>query len=174
MHNVVTTRTISAVLVLLVFASAVMVVADDQPEKFEAERLIGRWQGKGSFLMPLTGIEISVGGEAAFTQDSAQGYLRTAMTGSTLLFTYSDSGHLAIDPVTDSVQWEIWDGFGRYVVYNGAVEGNALTGKRLHGSRLYTIHTDFIGRDSIEFRLISTEKDSSKVERAHFSLGRVR
>lgn len=45
---------------------------------------------------------------------------------------------------------------------------------RLHGSRLYTIHTDFIGSDSIEFRLVSTEEDSSKTERAHFSLGRVR
>jgi hypothetical protein len=151
-----------------------MIVADDQPIEFDPLTLVGKWQGEGSFLMPVTGMEISLEGEANFVYDSTLGYLRTAMRGETLVFTYTDSGHLAIDPVTDSLRWDIWDGFGRYVTYYGAVEGNKLTGRRVRGSRLYTIHTNFVGPDSIEFRLVSTEKDSTKIDRARFSLGRVR
>ncbi len=153
---------------------ALIVAADDQPADFDPLTLAGKWQGEGSFLMPVTGMEISVEGEADFVYDSTYGYMRTAMRGETLIFTYSDSGHLAIDPVTDSLRWDIWDGFGRFVVYTGVIEGNKLTGKRVHGSRLYTIHTNFVGSDSLEFRLVSTEKDMTKIERARFNLGRVR
>lgn len=113
MRHLSSKKTALAATILLLVVTAMAVMADEQADKFDADRLIGRWRGEGSFLMPMTGIDISVDGEADFTPDTAHGCLRTAMTGSTFMFSYSDSGHLTIDPATDSLRWEIWDGFGR-------------------------------------------------------------
>ena len=149
-------------------------MAEEPPPVFDLEGLEGDWEGHGSFVMPVTGISMSIDGEADFTYDSVRGYLRTALTGTKFMFKYADSGHLRLDSLTDSVSWEIWDGFGKHVIYDGVAAADTLRGRRYKGSSHYDVEVRLINADSITFRLRKTDADGTVADKALFDLGRKR
>ncbi len=140
---------------------------------FELVQLDGDWEGTGMFLMPVTHIKMDIAGQAIFTYDSTDHYLRTAITGTKFIFKYSDSGKLIRDPVTDSISWEVWDNFGKHAKYYGTIEDGVIRGTRTKGNKSYSVAIDLVSSDTIDFRLTQTNADSSSFDRAVFHLWRV-
>ena len=141
---------------------------------FDATQLEGEWEGTGEFLMPVTNIAMGIAGKAAFTWDSANGYLRTAIVGTKFLFKYSDSGHLIVDPTTDSISWEVWDNWGKHALYHGLIEDGVIKGSRRKGDGVYSVSIAMATLDSIDFKLTYTNDDGSSRDRATFSLWRLK
>ncbi len=164
---------IAIALLLLLCVCSASPNAEDSPAAFDLLALEGDWSGSGSFVVPVTGMEMAIEGRASFQYDSTAGYLRTVLTGAKLFFTYVDSGTMWLDPATDSLTWEIWDGFGKHVIYRGVVDGSSFVGSRLRGSRVYTVSTDFVTNDSISFRMTSRDAEGVPREKARFELGRI-
>lgn len=151
-----------------------IVVASGDNEPFDPTVLLGEWSGAGMFVMPITGIEMAIEGSASFVYDSSGGYIRTAMTGIKFFYTYSDSGHLYMNHETDSLTWEVWDGFGRHVVYEGTGTGDSLTGRTRGGSTVFHITATMVTPDSLDFWLHHIDAHGGQVVKARFNLGRVR
>jgi len=162
---------LSLLLVLLV--AAVAVAEGDRTPKIELKQLEGDWEGNGEFLMPVTDMNISLDGTARFDYDTANGRLRTSLTGEKLFFTYADSGYLEHDQKTDSISWEVWDNFGKHAKYFGTVNGNIVTGVRNKKDLVYRVRIELVTADSIDFRLTITKPDGEQYDRAAFHLWRV-
>jgi len=141
---------------------------------FDATRLEGEWEGTGEFLMPVTNFAMDIAGKASFTWDSARGYLRTAITGTKFFFEYADSGHLVVDPATDSISWEVWDNWGKHALYHGLVEDGLIKGTRRKGDGVYSVSIEMATLDSIDFKLTYTGDDGSLRDRATFNLWRIK
>lgn len=162
---------------LAVFALSLLWVAisySDSHDTIDLRQLEGDWEGRGEFLVPITGITMSVEGQARFDYDSTQGHLRTAMVGEKYLFSYSDSGHLKLDEQTDSISWEVWDNFGKHSKYHGIVSGNKISGDRYKKKKYYRVMIELVTPDSIDFKLTVTEPDGDRYDRATFNLWRVK
>ncbi len=143
-------------------------------EKFDVRSLEGDWEGTGEFLVPATGITMSVEGKARFEYDSLGDYVRTAMVGEKFFFSYSDSGHLIHDSRTDSVSWEVWDNFGKHALYFGEVDGNTIRADRYRKDDLYQVRIELVNADSIDFKLTVTKPKGTVVDKASFNLWRVK
>jgi hypothetical protein len=87
-------------------------VHPEQTNKFDLRSLAGEWEGDGDILIPKISISVSIKGKAVFAYDSLTRRLRTSLEASRFLLSYADSGYLYHDPTTDSINWEVWDGFG--------------------------------------------------------------
>ena len=142
--------------------------------KTDIRTLEGDWEGNGEFLVPMTGMRVSIAGKANFQYNHEEGYLRTALLGDKFMFTYSDSGHLVHDVETDSISWEVWDNFGKHALYHGEVDGNLIHGSRLRKNKIYSVTIELVTADSIDFRLTTTDPDGDSVDRATFNLWRVK
>lgn len=164
-------------LVVFVALGAVFIIYGNLlPERigFDVKRLIGEWEGRGTFVMPITGLSLSVKGKASFHHHSATGLVRTSVKGKKLFFTYCDSGYLRIDETTDSVSWELWDSWGKNVKYRGRVRDGTLKADRLDEKGTYCISVEFPHEDTLYFRLTLTKKDGKARNKARFRLSRVK
>lgn len=141
-------------------------------KKIDLKNLDGNWEGVGFFLLPVMDTEVKIEGSAKFTYEENKKRLRTELLGEKLFFTYSDSGYLQIDSITDSVSWEIWDNSGKHALYHGIAEGNKLKGDRYHKDKLYEVSIEQITNDSIDFRLKITKPDGNSYDKAVFNLWR--
>ncbi len=90
------------------------------------------------------------------------------------MFTYSDSGYLYIDPVTDSVSWEVWDNRNKHALYHGIRRDKKIIGERMRGKDLYQLVIDQVAKDTIEFKLLITEPSGAVFDKAVFNLWRVK
>ncbi|HOP07934.1 MAG TPA: hypothetical protein PLF13_11665 [candidate division Zixibacteria bacterium] len=158
---------------IAIFWSVIIAVFAQAADNLDLHNLIGVWQGSGGFLMPVTGIRLDIEGTAEFVDVPDSGFIKTSLHGSKFLFNYSDSGHLWIDDATDSLTWEIWDGFGHYVTYYGVVEGSQIKGSRRKDQNMYLIEAQMIGPDSLCFRLRAGASDNPE-DKAWFNLGKMR
>lgn len=165
---------LAAIAGLIAMMISTFVVASDNKASFDPNVLIGAWSGAGMFVMPVTGIEMDIEGSARFVYDSSGGYIRTSMSGLKFFYTYSDSGHLYINHQNDSLTWEVWDGFGRHVIYEGIGKGDKLTGRRKDGGASYQITASMVTPDSLDFWLHYIDANGRQVEKARFNLGRDR
>lgn len=172
-------RLTETVLLSLLLLGCCNAIAEDSPT-FGPRELEGSWSGKGKFVMPITGIRTSVTGEADFRYDSTSGYLRTSMKCRKFLFSYADSGYFRIDSTNDSIatrnnaSWEVWDGFGKHVIYSGTVRDSLFTGSRREDDRIYRLTSYLMAGDTLVFRLECSNKDGDTDEKARFTLHRVR
>ncbi len=141
---------------------------------FELADLEGNWEGVGTFVVPMTGMEMDITGKAKFDYVDDENYLRTALSGEKFMFTYSDSGHLALHEQTDSLTWEVWDNFGRHSLYRGEKNGGQILGHRKYKGKLYSIEINMVTMDSISFRLSTTNDDGARKDKATFNLWRVK
>ncbi|MDF1545905.1 MAG: hypothetical protein P1R58_12495 [bacterium] len=160
------------VLMIALLCCSSFLVAGDKVD-FELADLEGDWEGVGSFVVPMTGMEMEIEGKANFKYLRDEKYLRTSLTGEKFLFTYSDSGHMVLHEQTDSLTWEVWDNLGRHSLYRGAKQGNQLLGQRMRKGKLYSAEINLITMDSISFRL-STTDDGQRVDKAKVELWRVK
>lgn len=156
---------------LLTIFSAV--ASADEIQKFDLKSLHGEWAGTGEFLIPITGGRMDISGEAIFIYQPERKRLKTSLIGEKFFFKYTDSGYLWVDPVTDTISWEVWDNSGKHALYHGKVEGNAVTGSRLYKKDIYDILIKQVTTDSIDFRLIITEPDGDRYDKAIFYLRRI-
>lgn len=151
-----------------------VVIFAEEIEKIELAHLHGNWEGVGSFKVPVAGTELSIEGAAEFTYDETYDRLRTSLTGEKFMFSYSDSGYLTINPVNDSVTWEVWDNRNRHAFYKGIRDGNKIIGDRIRKKDIYEVTIIQPTRDSIEFKLTVTEPDGDSYNKAVFNLWRVK
>ena len=142
--------------------------------KIELSQLDGKWQGNGEFLLPGVHTKVSIEGNAKFVYDKNLDRLRTSLTGEKLFFTYSDSGYLQINPLTDSVTWEVWDNRNKHAFYHGVRNGNVISGERMRKKDLYELKIIQQSQDTIEFKLIITQPDGDVYDKAVFNLWRVK
>lgn len=167
---------INRVLVLVLIIAAVVSAEPgaDKQEPFHLSQLDGDWAGTGEAVIPMTKIPISLEGEAIFKYDSALGYLRTEIIAKKFFFSYSDSGHLYHDPKTDSIVWEVWDGFGKYGKYFGKMNDRKLNGTLIKKNRRFDIEIDFITDDSLTFNMTSQKKSDDVTPRANINMWRIK
>ena len=168
---------INAHILLFILLPALLVVGGSDPaaeEKFDVRSLEGDWEGTGEFIVPVTGMTMSVEGRARFEYDSLGDFLRTAMVGEKYFFTYSDSGHLVHNTRTDSVSWEVWDNFGKHALYYGEVDGSSIRADRYRKKDLYRVRINLVNADSIDFKLTITTPQGEVIDKASFNLWRVR
>ena len=142
--------------------------------KIELEQLDGKWEGDGSFLLPGVHTTVSIDGKATFKYDKKTKKLRTSLSGDKFMFTYNDSGYLYINPVTDSVSWEVWDNRNKHALYYGIRKDNLITGERMRGDELYELVIDQVATDTIEFKLLITTPEKKVYNKAVFNLWRVK
>jgi len=128
---------------------------------FTPDTILGKWEGKGRARMPVTGLKISIKGNADFSRDSTDGHIRSEMSGHRLFFSYSDSGHLYIDPDSDSLVWEIWDGFGKHITYHGTHSDGAISATAFHDNKIHQMAIGFVTADSVTFRLTTINHDDT-------------
>ncbi|MFH1699400.1 MAG: hypothetical protein ABIE07_02335 [Candidatus Zixiibacteriota bacterium] len=162
------------VLVLMITAAVWADPGQERHNPFQLSSLDGEWEGMGEAVIPMTKIPISLEGEAVFKYDSALGYLRTSIIAKKFFFSYADSGHLYHDPRTDSIIWEVWDGFGKYGKYHGILNERMLTGMLIKGKRRFDIEIDFVTDDSLTFGMSSQKQTDEIQPRANISLWRVK
>ena len=141
---------------------------------FKLADLEGDWEGVGTFVVPMTGMEMDIEGQAKFEYVHDKNYLRTELVGEKFLFTYSDSGHLAMDQRSDSLTWEVWDNLGRHAFYRGKKEGGRISGERMYKGDLYSVEIKLVTMDSLAFRLSTTDEDGDSADKATFNLWRVK
>lgn len=146
----------------------------DEIKKIELSQLDGNWEGNGSFLLPGVHTKVGIDGKATFVYDKKSQRLRTSLRGEKFMFTYNDSGYLYIDPVTDSVSWEVWDNRNKHALYHGIRKDNIIKGERMRGKDLYELVIDQIAKDTIEFKLLITQPDGDVYDKAVFNLWRVK
>ncbi len=135
-------------------------------DDFRLQALAGNWEGEGEVLIPKTSIPLSIDGKAVFTYDSLTNRLRTEIQASKFLFKYADSGYIFHDTATDSISWDIWDGFGKYSRYIGTVQDNVITGANTRHGYRYRVKIDFITDDSLSFTLTATDRKGDSSTRA--------
>jgi hypothetical protein len=162
------------VLVLLITAFVSADPGADKQEPFHLSLLSGEWTGTGEAVIPMTKIPISLEGEAIFKYDSTLGYLRTEIIAKKFFFSYADSGHLYHDPKTDSIIWEVWDGFGKYGKYYGKINDRKLKGTLIKKNRRFDIEIDFITDDSLSFNMTSQKQTDEITPRANINLWRTK
>ncbi len=143
-------------------------------KKIELPQLDGNWVGSGSFLLPGVRTKIEITGKAKFRYNKKTKKLRTSLTGEKFMFTYSDSGYLYIDPVSDSVSWEVWDNRNKHALYHGIRKGNKIIGKRMRGKEQYELVIKQVTIDKIEFKLLITLPNGDVYDKATFNLRRVK
>ena len=171
-------------LVLIVFSLLTLVMLNSMSFSeskiivIDLAKLDGDWKGSGSYLVPFTTMTASIVGEAKFIYDSSKGYLRTFMSADDLLFSYSDSGHLQINPpgdsaVWDSAVWELWNSWGYHFKYRGTVKGKTISGSRQKGKLKYEVYFEIVNYDSLHCRLILTDEKGESKEQASCSFVRV-
>ncbi|MDH3889442.1 MAG: hypothetical protein OEV49_00015 [candidate division Zixibacteria bacterium] len=153
--------------------TTVVVAVGDEPP-FDPYVLLGEWSGAGMLVMPMTGVELEVEGSASFVQDSSGGYIRTGISGTKFLYTYSDSGHFYVNPDNDSLIWEVWDGFGRHGIYEGIGRGDTLTGRRRGGNAVFQVTTTMVTPDSLDLHLYYLDNNGRRYQKARLNLGRNR
>jgi hypothetical protein len=144
----------------------------EEVEKIDLKNLEGEWEGIGSFLLPIMGTNVKIAGSAKFVYNDITKQLRTELKGKKLFFKYSDSGYLAIDEITDSVSWEVWDNSGKHALYHGLAEGNKLKGERFRKDDLYEVSIEQVTMDSIDFKLTITKPNGKSFNKAVFNLWR--
>ncbi len=143
-------------------------------EQIDIKNLEGDWEGDGTFLVPGINSMMEISGKANFEYSNEKEYLRTALTGEKFMFTYSDSGHLALDNDSDSLTWEVWDNLGRHAKYRGNINGNKIEGSRVYKKKNYFVKIELVHIDTIDFRLYIKEKDNSERDQATFKLHRLK
>lgn len=143
-------------------------------DQIDLKNLEGDWEGTGTFLIPGINSMMEISGNANFEYFNEKNYLRTALSAEKFLFTYSDSGHLALDNNSDSLTWEIWDNLGRHAKYRGNINGNKILGSRLYHKKNYFVKIELVHIDTIDFRLYIKEKDNSEHDQATFKLHRLK
>ena len=166
---------------LVILMTAFPVLSDDAIDE-DLSRLQGKWIGVGEAAIPVTGISVSIEGEALFSYIAENNYLKTEITGRKLFFSYSDSGHLSLSVANESISWEIWDSFGKYSHYKGAIEAEekgAKGGKTLkvtnrRGDNLNKITVRFITPDSLTFMLETIYSDGKSKKNVTLDLRRVK
>ena len=162
-------------LIVLLFFFAFQEARDESAGyRFDLKGLAGVWEGIGEAVIPKTSIPLDIAGKACFTYDSVQGYLRTMIVAEKFFFTYVDSGHLYHNPTTDSILWDIWDGFGKFGQYRGRVNGPILTGVMEKEKWRYHIVVNLVNRDSLTFTLTARKDSGEWKPRASIDLWRVR
>lgn len=159
--------------VAFVMLSTTSLQSSDQ-KRLDLANMDGDWEGSGTFLMPVTEFKIDIEGKASFRYDSKTGRLRTALSGEKFMFTYSDSGYVTPDAKGDSLTWEVWDGFGRHVIYRGAFHSNSITGSRLWKGKIYSVEIMQLHADTLSFKMTVAGNDGDSKEKASFSLQRVK
>ena len=137
-------------------------------------KYIGDWRGAGEVFVPLLGTSLAIDGTTSFKPDSTGAFIRTVSTGQAMMLTYSDSGRFVLDPVTDSISWEIWDSFGRHSQYRGLAKDDVIIGKHKKGKLVYTMATKFLSDDSMAVTISTTDSEGVVTERAKLNLGRER
>lgn len=167
-------KVFKSILALLILFPVLVLIAQDSQSGFELRQLEGDWTGNGRVLIPITRIETDISGDATFEYDEKNNWLRTSITGTKFLFTYTDSGHLIIDSVTDSISWEVWDNYGKHAIYFGKVDSNLISGIRKKGKDIYSVSIELVTIDSLDFKLIQIKPDGKEISRASFSLWRVK
>lgn len=160
------------VLIFLLLCGGYLSAAAQDTAQFHLKALAGHWEGEGEVLIPKTSIPISVDGKALFTYDSLTTRLRTEIEASKFFFSYADSGYIYHDTATDSISWEIWDGFGKYSRYVGTVKNNIITGAKTRHGYQYRIKIDFITSDSLNFTLTTTDRKGDSSTRADITMWR--
>ena len=160
--------------VALLLPCLAILSAGTESYRFDPTKFIGHWKGGGAVMVPMTGAMVPFEGEARFQRDSSAAYLRTSLVGRALVLQYSDSGHFRIDPKTDSLQWELWNNLGQYVVYRGVALGNVIVGKQVNGRLTYNVVTQFVNRDSLHLNVTATDHEGNTSDLANLKLGRVR
>ncbi len=143
-------------------------------KKIELSQLDGTWEGNGAFLLPGVHTKVGIDGKATFVYDKKSKKLRTSLSGEKFMFTYNDSGYLYIDPVTDSVSWEVWDNRNKHALYYGIRKDNIIKGERMRGKDKYELVIDQVAKDTIEFKLLITQPDGDVYDKAVFNLWRVK
>jgi len=164
-------RSKPAFIVLLLLGGLFSTAATDS-NGFHLQTLAGNWEGEGEVVIPKTSIPLSIEGKAVFSYDSVTARLRTQIEASKFLFTYADSGYIYHDTATDSISWDIWDGFGRFSRYIGTVDNNVITGAKMRHGYRYQVKIDFITDDSLNFTLTTTGKDGKSSTRADITMWR--
>lgn len=159
-------------LIILLLLGGVLSAGVKHSDDFRLRALAGDWKGEGEVLIPKTSIPISIEGKAMFTYDSLTNRLRTEVQASKFLFKYADSGYIFHDTATDSISWDVWDGFGKYSRYVGTVENNIFTGMNTRHGYRYRVKIDLITDDSLNFTLTATDKDGHSSTRAAITLWR--
>ena len=143
-------------------------------KKIELQQLDGKWEGTGVFLLPGVHTKVAIDGNADFQYDKKTKRLRTSLSGEKFMFSYNDSGYLYIDPVTDSVSWEVWDNRNKHALYHGIRKDNIIKGERMRGKDLYELVIEQVATDTIEFKLLITQPDGDVYDKAVFNLWRVK
>lgn len=163
-------RIFAAICAAFILITGISAIADD----FDLKNLVGKWEGEGMFLMPVTDVEVEIEGAGEFVWDEERQLIKTNMSGSKFLLAYSDSGLLIHHPETDSVSWEIWDSWGKHAKYWGRVHGDVLVADRVYKKRPYRVTVQFPHPDTLDFSLnIINPKDDESTEKASFLLWRV-
>lgn len=158
--------------IIILLLGGLLSAATKHSDEFRLQALAGHWEGEGEVLIPKTSIPISIEGKALFTYDSLTHRLRTQIEASKFLFKYADSGYIYHDTATDSITWDIWDGFGKYSRYVGTVENNIITGANTRHGYRYRVKIDFITDDSLNFALTATDRKGDSSTRAAITLWR--
>lgn len=144
-----------------------------EPADFDLAALSGEWAGSGEAVIPKTRIPLSIEGSAYFAYDSTRQYLRTSVTARKFFFTYADSGHLYHNQETDSIVWDVWDGFGQYGRYFGKINDNVLTGTMTKGKWVFDVTITFVTPDSLTFDMTSRKGEGRDRPRAGITLRRI-
>jgi hypothetical protein len=165
------TMTIAAILVAIIGLAFYPAVAQDSAD-FNLSHLAGEWNGGGEVLIPHIALPVSIEGQAIFAFDSLTQRLRTSLKARKFLFGYADSGYLFFDAATDSISWEVWDGFGKHCLYTGIKEANVITGTQKIDEDTYYIVIDMITDDSLSFKLMTTNEKGRTQQRAAIDLRR--
>ncbi len=175
--NMIKAKRKNVILIVFALLTLVMINSKSYSESkiivIDLAKLDGDWRGSGSYLVPFTTMTASMDGTARFIYDSSGGYLRTFLTADNILFGYSDSGHLQINPAGDSAVWELWNSWGYHLKYRGTVKGRTISGSRQKGKLKYDVYVEIVNYDSISCRLILTDEKGESSEQASCSFVRV-
>lgn len=163
---------IALILIFLILLITITTISGS--DQLDLKTLEGDWEGDGTFLVPGLNTLMEISGNANFEYIDEKNYLRTALTGEKFLFTYSDSGHLALDNNSDSLTWEVWDNLGRHAKYRGYKNDNKIEGSRVYKKKNYFMKIELVHIDTIDFRLYIKEKDNSERDQATFKLHRIK